>query len=166
LVGVGLVGQALAVVSIHPYELSYFNDLAGGPLGGRHILADSNLDWGQGLKPLVRLQRQQPELRDVTLYYFGASDPARYGLVGRYYRFKAWEEVKDLPPTLSPETTYLAVSASLQWGPIGPEGYFRELNELKPVRLTDDTTIAIYRTSELKAALASRQREQQTAMKH
>jgi hypothetical protein len=166
LVGAGLVGQALAVVAIHPYELSYFNELAGGPLGGRHILADSNLDWGQGLKPLVRLQREQPEFRDLTLYYFGASDPARYGFVGRYYRFKGWEEVKDLPRMLSPETTYLAVSASVQWGPFGPEGYFRELVRLKPVRLTDDTTIAIYRTSELKAALASRRLEPQTAMKH
>ena len=25
----------------------------GGPIGGRHILSDSNLDWGQGLKPLA-----------------------------------------------------------------------------------------------------------------
>ena len=54
---IGLVGQALAVATIHPFELSYFNALAGGPAGGRHILADSNLDWGQGAKPLARLQR-------------------------------------------------------------------------------------------------------------
>ncbi|HKI17078.1 MAG TPA: 4-amino-4-deoxy-L-arabinose transferase, partial [Isosphaeraceae bacterium] len=165
LVGIGLVGQALAIASIHPYELSYFNALAGGPRGGRHILADSNLDWGQGLKPLVRLQKEQPEFRDMTLYYFGASDPTRYGFAGRYYRFRALEEVKDLPSILSPQTTYLAVSASLQWGPYGPEGYFRNLDRLKPVRLTDDTTIAIYRTSDLKAALNSRRLEGQTVMR-
>jgi hypothetical protein len=152
LVGVGLAGQVLAIASIHPYELSYFNDLAGGPQGGRHILADSNLDWGQGLKPLVRLQRERPEFRDMTLYYFGASDPTCYGFVGRYYRFKALEPVPDLRHWLEADTTYVAVSASLQWGPYGPEGYFRELNELKPVRLTDDTTIAIYRRSDIRAA--------------
>ena len=30
--------------------------LAGGPIGGRRILADSNLDWGQGAK----VARQAP----------------------------------------------------------------------------------------------------------
>ncbi len=55
IVGLGLVGQALAVAAVHPFELTYFNVLAGGPLGGRHVLSDSNLDWGQGLKGLARL---------------------------------------------------------------------------------------------------------------
>src|SRR5262249_55425752 len=49
----GLAAQAFAVASIHPYELSYFNVLAGGPVGGRKVLSDSNLDWAQGLKPLA-----------------------------------------------------------------------------------------------------------------
>ena len=65
-----------------PYELTYFNALAGGPLGGRRILADSNLDWGQGLKSLARLQRQRPEITDMTLYYFGDTEPAHYGVAG------------------------------------------------------------------------------------
>ena len=43
---------------------------------------DSNLDWAQGLKPLARLQREQPELRDLTLYYFGDSEAERYGVAG------------------------------------------------------------------------------------
>ncbi len=47
---VGLAGLVAAVAGSHPYELTYFNILAGGPEGGRHILADSNLDWGQGLE--------------------------------------------------------------------------------------------------------------------
>ena len=54
LIGLGLAGQAMAVVGVHPFELTYFNVLAGGPLGGRRILSDSNLDWGQGLKGLTR----------------------------------------------------------------------------------------------------------------
>ena len=52
----GLVGMAISVGLIHPHELSYFNVLAGGPMGGRHILSDSCLDWGQGAKSLARLQ--------------------------------------------------------------------------------------------------------------
>ena len=46
-----------------------------GREGGRHILADSNLDWGQGLESLARLQREQPEFRDMTFYYFGDTEP-------------------------------------------------------------------------------------------
>src|SRR4029079_14018657 len=85
----GLAAQAIAVASIHPYELSYFNVLAGGPVGGRHILSDSNLDWGQGLKPLARLQREHEEFRDLTLYYFGDTDPRHYGVAGTSYLIDA-----------------------------------------------------------------------------
>ena len=60
---VGIAGYAAAVAGIHPYELTYFNTIAGGPLGGRRILADSNLDWGQGLKSLARLQQERPDSR-------------------------------------------------------------------------------------------------------
>src|SRR5690606_37027765 len=83
LAAVGLVGQAVAVASIHPHELSYFNALAGGTAGGRRVLADSNLDWGQGARALARLQRDAPSYRDLTVYYFGDTDPGHYGVVGR-----------------------------------------------------------------------------------
>jgi hypothetical protein len=144
-----LAAQALAVASIHPYELTYFNVLAGGPLGGRRILSDSNLDWAQGLKPLVRLQRRHPELRDLTLFYFGDTEPARYGVAGRCYTVRAANANEHLPRELRPETTYLAVSASLQWGPWAAAGFFNPLQGVEPVCFTDDTTIAIYRTADL-----------------
>jgi hypothetical protein len=146
----GLAAQALAVASIHPYELSYFNGLAGGPIGGRHILSDSNLDWSQGLKPLARLQRERPEFRDLTLFYFGDTEPARYGVVGECYTVRAANANAHLPHELAPATAYLAVSASLQWGPWGgAAGFFDPLFRLKPVCFTEDTTIAIYRTADL-----------------
>ena len=146
----GLAGFVAAVAASHPYELTYFNVLAGGPRGGRHILADSNLDWGQGLETLVRLQRERPEFRDLTLYYFGDTDPAHYGVAGRCYVINAVDDQSRLPGLDRVETPYLAVSASLQLGPWGPPGFFRDLDRLKPVRLTDDTTIAIYRTADLR----------------
>lgn len=141
----GLVGQAVAVASIHPYELSYFNILAGGAMGGRHILSDSNLDWGQGLVPLARLQQQEPKYRDLTLYYFGDTDPKLYGVAGRCYVVDAQVEHPGLPLELEAETEFIAVSASLQWGPWGPRDYFKPLDRLAPVRMTADQTIAIYR---------------------
>jgi hypothetical protein len=145
----GLAAQAITVASIHPYELSYFNVLAGGPVGGRKILSDSNLDWAQGLKPLAQLQCERPELRDLTLYYFGNTEPERYGVAGRCYTVRSAHPNEHLPATLTARTDYLAVSASLQWGPWAASGYLRPLEGVEPICYTADTTIAIYRTSDV-----------------
>jgi len=153
---VGVLGMAVAVASIHPHELSYFNVVAGGPEEGRRILSDSNLDWGQGAKSVARLQRDHPEFRDLTWYYFGDTDPVHYGVVGRRYGFNADRTFNDPPPALSASTAYLAVSASLQWGPWGPEGYFRDLDRLTPICYSSDKTVAIYRTSDLAPRTAVR----------
>ena len=87
----------------------------------------------RGPSALARLQARRPEFRDLTLYYFGDTDPAHYGVVGRRYVIDAGDRHPDLPPTLAADTAYLAVSASLQWGPWGPPGYFRRLDPLPPV---------------------------------
>jgi hypothetical protein len=152
----GLAGYTAAAAGIHPHELTYFNVLAGGPLGGRHILADSNLDWGQGLKSLYRLQKQCPDFRDMTLYYFGDTDPAHYGVAGQCHVINAVDVHERIPALETVKAPYLAVSASLQWGPWGKPGFFRILDHLKPIRYTDDTTIAIYRTADVAALLKSR----------
>ncbi|WP_165226634.1 ArnT family glycosyltransferase [Aquisphaera insulae] len=144
-VGLGLAGQAAAVATWHPFELTYFNAIAGGPIGGRRILADSNLDWGQGLRGLARLQRERPEMRDVTLYYFGDTDPSYYGVQGLAHVVNAVDDHSALPPLGEVRTRFVAVSASLQHGPWGPEGFFRALDGIAPICLTDDTTIAVYR---------------------
>jgi hypothetical protein len=146
---VGLAGQALAVASVHPNELAYFNALAGGPVGGRLVLADSNLDWGQGLLSLARLQRERPEFHDLTFYYFGDTDPPHYGVAGVCHVVDAVVPLRNLPPRFSSSTRYVAVSASLRWGPWGPPGYFAALEGVRPLCLTDDTTIAVYRTADL-----------------
>ena len=79
----GVSALAVSMALTHPHELSYFNSLAGGSIGGRKILADSNLDWGQGARSLARLQRTEPAFRDLTLFYFGDTDPGYYGVEGR-----------------------------------------------------------------------------------
>ncbi|QDV33210.1 glycosyltransferase family 39 protein [Tautonia plasticadhaerens] len=142
---IGLIGMASAVAGVHPHELSYFNALAGGPRGGRRVLADSNLDWGQGARELARLQRAEPGYRDLTLYYFGDTDPGHYGVSGTRLVVDAGADHPGLPGRFSARTRFVAVSASLQHGPWGPEGYFDALVGVAPVRLTDDGTIAIYR---------------------
>lgn len=152
-IALGLFGQAVAVAAVHPNELTYFHVLAGGPKGGRRILADSNLDWGQGLNALARLQRERPEFRDLTFYYFGDTDPAYYGVAGTCYTVNAVDDLSALPPLGSASTPYIAVSASLQFGPWGPPGFFRRLDGLAPVALTDDATIAIYRAVDVRGGM-------------
>ncbi|MCX5786621.1 MAG: hypothetical protein NTX59_13150 [Elusimicrobia bacterium] len=63
----------------HPFYLSYFNELAGGPENGWKYMADSNYDWGQDLKPLgagLKKLGNPP----VVLSYFGVARPEYYGI--------------------------------------------------------------------------------------
>jgi hypothetical protein len=147
--GCGIALVAAGTWHAHPYELTFFNSLAGGTHGGRGILADSNLDWGQGARALARLQFQRPELQDLTLYYFGATDPRHYGVRGTVYLIDAGEDHPGLPVGLSCTTAYLGVSASLAWGPWGPPHYFDALRKPDPLAWTPDGTIALYRASDL-----------------
>ncbi len=73
--GVLLVGALLTT----PHFLCYFNRIAGGPAGGAAWLADSNIDWGQGLPELAAYQRDV-DPRPVTLLYLGMDRPESYGI--------------------------------------------------------------------------------------
>lgn len=59
----------------YPHSLSYFNELAGGPLGGPRHLLDSNIDWGQDVLLLKRWLDAHPEARPLGFAYFGLFDP-------------------------------------------------------------------------------------------
>lgn len=63
----------------HPHYLAYFNEAGGGPDQGYRWLVDSNLDWGQGLKPLAQELRALGD-PPVILCYFGVADPSYYGI--------------------------------------------------------------------------------------
>lgn len=63
----------------HPHHLAYFNEAAGGPVGGRERLLDSNLDWGQDLY-LVKSFMEEQELDEINLAYFGTLWPERLGV--------------------------------------------------------------------------------------
>jgi hypothetical protein len=61
------------LLRIHPFEMSYFNPLVGGPEGGRRILSDSNIDWGLDLRRLAAELRRRG-VSDPTVVYFGGDD--------------------------------------------------------------------------------------------
>ncbi len=64
-------------LSIHPYYLTYFNEIVGGPGEGYRYAVDSNFDWGQDLKRLAA-HVDETEVTDLKLSYFGNDRPDRY----------------------------------------------------------------------------------------
>ena len=78
-VAVLLVGGTAEYADAYPHPLGFFNRFVGGPANGYKYLADSNLDWGQDLKPLKAWMAGEG-VSHVNLAYFGQADPAYYGI--------------------------------------------------------------------------------------
>lgn len=76
---VPVAAWVVMLASVYPYTLTFFNVMVGGPGNGSRYLADSNVDWGQGLKALKSWMTRQ-EVAHVNLAYFGSADPAYYGI--------------------------------------------------------------------------------------
>jgi 4-amino-4-deoxy-L-arabinose transferase-like glycosyltransferase len=74
-----IAAACLASLRFHPHHLAYFNEYAGGPVGGRNHLLDSNIDWGQDLN-LVRDFMQREHLDTIGLAYFGTLHPELIGI--------------------------------------------------------------------------------------
>jgi hypothetical protein len=100
---------ALAMFSLplslrfHPQHLAYFNELAGGPAGGRQHLLDSNLDWGQDLGGVATYVREH-QLGEIGLAYFGMMPPSEMGIDYK------------IPPSWRPKPGWYAVSVNFAYG--------------------------------------------------
>jgi 4-amino-4-deoxy-L-arabinose transferase-like glycosyltransferase len=79
LLGVCVAWCAVSAVRSDPYPLSYFNEVAGSPRDGLRFVADSNLDWGQGL-PALKQYIGANQIDAVYLSYFGTDRPEAYGI--------------------------------------------------------------------------------------
>jgi hypothetical protein len=71
--------QLVEFARIRPDYLAFFNQFVGGPGNGHKYLVDSNLDWGQDLKPLKNWMDRN-NVTHINLSYFGTADPAYYGI--------------------------------------------------------------------------------------
>ncbi len=65
-----------------PNYLGYFHELVGGASGGRRLLVDSNVDWGQDLARLAAWQ-ERAGVGEIELSRFGSAPPASYGVRAR-----------------------------------------------------------------------------------
>jgi len=80
----GAVGLAVLVswqiagsLAAYPSYLSYFNEAAIASGGGIKYISDSNLDWGQDLKRLVKYVEEN-KIEKIKIDYFGGGDPQYY----------------------------------------------------------------------------------------
>lgn len=108
-----LAGSAASVGAVHPDYLTYFNEAAGGPDRGIEHLAESNLDWGQGLIPLHDWLARHAPGRTVRLAYFGLMPPE---LLGIPYELPAFGPEAGVDESTGPFPGLHAVSANFLIG--------------------------------------------------
>jgi hypothetical protein len=132
---------------VFPHGLSFFNVAAGGPGEGLRYLADSNLDWGQGLPELARYVERE-RISRVRLLYFG-TDQARRLFRGSEIELVPlpWHERVVAERVLNLHPGYYAVSATLLPGQFFSEpwrDYLRPFRDRRPIARVANS-IYIYR---------------------
>jgi len=103
-----------------PDYLAYSNELWGGTSQTYRSLADSNADWGQGLRE-ARRYLQRRNIKDCWLAYYGSADPAYYHLPCKLLPdpFLAyWRTPIEVPPENHHGVVLIAGTeiAGLYWG--------------------------------------------------
>ena len=131
-------------LSVYPFYLTYFNQVAGGPSQGYQYVVDSNVDWGQDLKRFTDWVDKN-NIKKISFDYFGWSDQTYYlknklvWIHAGQYR-DATEFLKD-----NPEGGYIAVSASFFMGSLpDPLTSYAWLNNYKPIAFIGNSIFVWY----------------------
>jgi hypothetical protein len=131
-VAVGLAWSIASSLWAAPHHLAYFNELIGGPLGGRFHLTESNVDWGQDLLYLKKWIESHPEARPMNVAYFGLFPPKLAGIdypcpQGPSSHNSEKSVVPELPPG------WYAISIGyIQGNPYGGEHHLEFFQRLRP----------------------------------
>jgi len=126
-----LLLYVISVLRVFPDYLSYFNIFISKYSTWKYTV-DSNLDWGQDLKPLSKFLKRR-ENPAVYLSYFGCSSPDYYGI--NYIDFYSTSYVKNLWkfPKQKHKPKYLAVSLTNMAGLYYKnKNIFRSLQTIRP----------------------------------
>jgi hypothetical protein len=103
-----LMWGAASSASIYPHSVSYFNELAGGPLGGHRYLLDANIDWGQDLLRLKQWVETHPERRPLFVLHTGFVNPRDLGIDSQW----PGKRTKELHTDFQPDPGWYAVSVT------------------------------------------------------
>jgi len=144
IIAVLLIWYAISSLAIFPYYLSYFSELVGGAKNGYIYATDSNLDWGQDVKRLVKWLDEQG-IDKIYLDYFGGATPEYY--LGD--KLERWWDKRDPKEA---KGKYVAISATfLQQNRANPTkgwsqrtDHYLWLNDYEPVIVIGNSIFVFY----------------------
>jgi hypothetical protein len=117
LTGALIVWSAGEVWAVYPQTLAYFNEFAGGPRNGYHVLVDSSYEWGQDLpaveKWIARRASRPGPKPPVYFSYFGSGLLRPFKLDEVTLLPSYFEQPRSFQLTLKPGT-YLMSATMLQ----------------------------------------------------
>lgn len=114
-----IVSSAASVLWYYPHTLAYFNELAGGPMGGPHHLSGQNIAWGQDGFYFEQWLKEHPDARPLYTYLLGPRLPT-----------EPWAQgVREMPQGTLPAGWY-AVNATELFSKSTP---YRELRRARQV---------------------------------
>ena len=143
-IAIALVWLVIHPLTYFPNFLAYVSEYGPGRTRNYEVLADSSLDWGQGLLQLRDYLREH-RIDRVYLSYFGSAWPAGYGI-----DYEPLPSFFPLPPAAKrgPEPRYIAISATNLAAPyLAPADPFREFRDQEPEAVIAHT-IYLYRIHE------------------
>ncbi|MCC7073435.1 MAG: glycosyltransferase family 39 protein [Deltaproteobacteria bacterium] len=132
--------MVIHVAGHYPHFLAYLSEYRPGVEGNYQVLADSSLDWGQGLLELRDFMHENG-IASVYLSYFGSAPPSGYGIA-----YVPWESVLTLATLEEPVPTprWAAISATNLAGQYLRRDPFARFREVRPDRVLA-RTIYLYR---------------------
>ena len=131
------------VATFYPFFLSYVSEYGPGRERAYEVLADSNVDWGQGLLELRAFMREH-DIPSVYLSYFGSALPEGYGI--RFVPLTSFFPLRPQPP-LTEQPKWLAVSSTNLTSTYFTVDQFRRLRTGSPAHVVGGS-IYLYPVSE------------------
>ncbi|MGH9678909.1 MAG: hypothetical protein ACRD4Y_03075, partial [Candidatus Acidiferrales bacterium] len=146
-------------VRAFPNYIPYANELWGGPANAHRILADSNVDWGQGLKAMKDYIDAR-QIKDCWFAYFGSvvADAAYYGIPCKPLP-DSFANVVQMPmPVIPPRVdgpVFLSATeiAGTYWGSSWQNPYLRS-RDARPSALIADSILVFDGKVDVSAAAA------------
>jgi hypothetical protein len=108
--GLGALYYGATTWAVHPYELTFFNALIGGPGQGYRYLVSSNVEWGQSAKALQAFLAARGEKSTYLAY----THPAPYDVSADHALAPAPEGEAMASPLHPTPGLYLIGATSLQ----------------------------------------------------
>ena len=142
-----VIAVAWAVIhplSYFPHFLTYVSEYGPGRSRNYEVLADSSLDWGQGLL-LLRDYMREHDIPRIYLSYFGSAWPGGYGI--NYVPLHSFFELPPLRDAPGGAPAYAAISATNLTGAYFRGDPFRQFRDRKPDAVLGNS-IYVYRLSE------------------